>query len=109
MYKISKYLHNMCKYCEIFTHILYCNMFAMNVILKHVCVVVLNLAFCSIYAICRKFAFVAIYALFRVKFLPQKLWSCKFVDKYHVWAWVTRPECLKGAKDEVKQTRRAAS
>ena len=75
----------MCKYCEIFTHILYCNMFAMNVILKHVCVVVLNLAFCSIYAICRKFAFVAIYALFRVKFLPQKLWSCKFVDKYHVW------------------------
>ena len=46
-------------------------MFAMNVILKHVCVVVLNLAFCSIYAICRKFAFVAIYALFRVKFLPK--------------------------------------
>ena len=33
---------------------------------------------------CCKFAFVAIYALFRVKFLPPKLWSCNYFDKYHV-------------------------
>ena len=29
--------------------------------------------------------FVAIYAYFCVKLLPQKFWSCNFFDKYHVW------------------------
>ena len=33
---------------------------------------------------CRKFAIVTIYTLFWVKFWPQKLWSCKKIDKYHV-------------------------
>ena len=32
----------------------------------------------------RKFGIVAIYALFCVKFWPQKCWSCKWFDKYHV-------------------------
>ena len=32
----------------------------------------------------RKFGIVTIYALFCVKFWPQKRWSCKIYDKYHV-------------------------
>ena len=35
--------------------------------------------------ICRKFGVVAIYTLLCVKFWPQKRWSCKIFDKYHVW------------------------
>ena len=34
--------------------------------------------------VCRKFVIVAIHALFCVKFWPQKRWSCKWFDKYHV-------------------------
>ena len=58
-------------------------MSAMNVILKH-----LITSFCHFEAFtlfCRKFAIVAIYALFGVKFCPQKRRSCKKIDKYHVW------------------------
>ena len=72
MYKICKYLHNMCKYCEIFTHIVYCNMFAMNIIYKHVCVVVLNLAFCSIYAVLSRICFCRDLRAFSGKILAVK-------------------------------------
>ena len=50
-------------------------MSAMNVILKH-----LITCFCHFEAFtlfCRKFAIVAIYAFFGVKFWPQKFRSCK--------------------------------
>ena len=60
-------------------------MFAMNVILKHVRVVVVNLAFCSIYAVLSQIYFCRDLRTFRVKFVPQKLQSCKIFDKYHVW------------------------
>ena len=42
---------------------------------------------------------------------PEKFWIIKFnaLSNHCTVAWVTRPERLKGMKDEVKQARRASS
>ena len=56
------------------------NICAMNVILKHLCIFVINLAFTLI---CRKCAIVAIYALFCVKFSTFISWLWR--RKYNIY------------------------
>ena len=53
--------------------------------------------------------FVAIYALSGVKLLPQKIWSCEFVDKYHVCYQPTKQQVLSSDGAQVQLRRLSSS
>ena len=77
IYKMGIYLHNMCKYCvNIYPNCVFLHTFARSVRF--------NWHFVAFTLFCRRLAFVAMHALFWVKFWLQKLRSCKLFDKYHV-------------------------